>query len=68
MTALLLECLYDREAFYAGWRKPAALGVCFLVMALSRHNGAPVAAVVTLALLVMLPSGAPRGPQAPRAC
>ena len=66
MTALLLECLYDREAFYAGWRKPAALGVCFLVMALSRHNGAPVAAVVTLALLVMLPSGAPRGRSAAR--
>lgn len=66
MAALLLECLYDRETFYAGWRKPAALGVCFLVMALSRHNGAPLAAVVTLAMLVMLPAGAMRGRSAVR--
>ena len=46
MVTLLWEFLRDRKGFFESWRRPVLLGASFLVMALSRHNGLPLAAAV----------------------
>lgn len=66
MVVLLMECVGDREAFFGDWRKPASLGVCFLIMTLSRHNGAPLAIAVMLALMCVLPGKGRRAHAAAR--
>ena len=54
MVTLLWEFLRDRKGFFESWRRPVLLGASFLVMALSRHNGLPLAAAVLAVMLLML--------------
>ena len=54
MVTLLWEFAREREAFFESWRRPALLGLSFLVMALSRHNGLPLAAAVLAVMLMMV--------------
>ena len=54
MVTLLWEFAWEREGFLKNWRKPALLGLCFWVMALSRHNGLPLAVAVLAVMLLML--------------
>lgn len=45
-SLLLYELILEREGFWRGWLRPAALFVSFLFMILFRHNGLYVLAVL----------------------
>ncbi len=60
MVTLLWEFARERERFFESWRRPVLLGASFLVMALSRHNGLPLAAAVLAVMLLMLLRGRER--------